>query len=574
MPHSVARVFPFSFVLGTAALALATACTSTGAGVPASAPPQPQAAQLFDGLGAHARTVSTKSKEAQTWFDQALVWTFSFNHDEAIRSFEKAAALDPELAFAWWGVALCHGPHINNPVMDEPRARAAWAALQKAQALAAKASPAEQALIQALAARYTDPAKPPIPMTFEQRAPLDKAYADAMAKVHAQFPDDVDIAVLYAESLMDCRPWDLWDPVTREGRPEAPKVLAALEHALRLNPNHPGANHYYIHAVEASTKPERAVAAADRLRTLVPASGHMVHMPAHIDVRVGQWAKAAEQNRRAIELDTAYRKASPTQGIYRIYMAHNDHFLSWCCMMLGRKEEALAAARHMIATIPAEFAKDAAPFVDPMLLVEMEAMIRFGMWDEVLGVPEPAEYHPIARAYRHFARATALAAKNDVAGAQREQALFASAKATVPEKAMMAQNPAHTVLELASHVLAGEIAYRKGDMDGAVALLTKAVAIEDGLRYMEPPDWFQPARHSLGAVLVAAGRKAEAEKVYREDLRRLPENGWSLFGLSQCLDGAAAAAEAATVKSRLDKAWADADTKIHATCLCVKRAGE
>ena len=566
--------FP-SFACAAAAAAMfvfASSCTSTDAdGTPPATTAPPQRAQLFDDLGAHTRTVSTKNAAAQRWFDQALIWTFSFNHDEAIRSFQQAAELDPELAIAWWGVALCNGPHINNPVMDEPRAKAAWAALQQANT-AANASPAERALIRALAARYTDPATPPIPMTFEQRAPLDHAYAEAMAEVHAQFPDDADIATLYAESLMDCRPWDLWDPVTREPRPETPKALAALEHALRLNPDHPGANHYYIHAVEASTRPERAVAAADRLRTLVPASGHMVHMPAHIDVRVGRWAQAAEQNRRAIELDAAYRELSPTQGIYRIYMAHNDHFLSWCCMMLGRKEEALAAARHMIATIPEGFAKDAAPFVDPMLLVEMEALVRFGMWEDVLRVPEPAAHHPITRAYRHFARATALAALERVAEAEREQALFAAAKAAVPEQAMMAQNPAHEVLDLATHVLAGEIAYRKGDTDTAVAELTKAVAIEDTLRYMEPPDWFQPTRHSLGAVLVAAGRKEEAAKVYREDLARLPENGWSLYGLSLCLDGAATA-EATAVKTRFEKAWSNADTKIHATCLCVKPAG-
>jgi len=547
----------------------ATNSPSTSATQPAAAAPQPP--QLFQGLGSHTRTVSTKNAEAQRYFNQAFTWTFSFNHDEAIRSFQRAAELDPSLAIAYWGIALCNGPHINNPVMDEPRAIAAWDALKKAQAAASKASPAEQALITALAARYTDPSHPSIPFSFADRAPLDKAYADAMAKVYTQFPDDADIATLYGESLMDCRPWDLWEPQTREPRPEAPKVLAALEHALKLNPNHPGANHYYIHAVEASTHPDRAVAAADRLRSLVPASGHMVHMPAHIDVRVGHWGQAAEQNRQSIKADTAYRKLSPTQGIYRIYMAHNDHFLSWSCMMLGRKKESLAAARHMIATIPEGFAKDAAPFVDPMMLVEMEAMMRFGMWDDILKVPEPPAYHPIARAYRHFARASAFAAQEKVADADREQSLFKSAAAAVPEKAMMVQNPAHTVLDLAAHTLAGEIAFRKGETDSAVSELTKAVEIEDSLRYMEPPDWFQPTRHSLGAVLLAAGRKRDAEAVYRADLKRWPENGWSLFGLSQCLDGSGA--EAMAVKARFDKAWSQADTKINATCLCVKPAG-
>ncbi|MBS0196400.1 MAG: hypothetical protein JSR77_06555 [Planctomycetes bacterium] len=563
--------------LALAATSLLSGCATNSSPKPASppaakasAPPTPQAPQLFDGLGSYARTVSTNNPEAQRYFNQALTWTFSFNHDEAIRSYQRAAELDPNLAIAYWGIAFCNGPHINNPVMDEPRALAAWDALKNAQAASPHASPAEQALITALAARYTDPAHPPIPFTFEDRAPLDKAYADAMAKAYAQFPNDADIAALYAESLMDCRPWDLWDPKTQEPRAETPLALAALEHALELNPNHPGANHYYIHAVEASTHPDKAVAAANRLRTLVPASGHMIHMPAHIDVRVGAWVQAAEQNRQAIKADAAYRELSPTQGIYRIYMAHNDHFLAWACMMLGRKQESLAAARHMIATIPESFAKDAAPFVDPMMIVELEAMMRFGMWDEILAVPDFPAYHPISRAYRHFARASALAAQNKIADAQREQDLFKTAAAAVSDKAMMVQNPAHTVLDLAAHTLAGEIAFRKGDTQTAVSELTQAVEIEDSLRYMEPPDWFQPTRHSLGAVLLAANRKADAEKVYRADLARVPENGWALFGLWQCLEGP----QADAVKARFDKAWSQADTKIQATCLCVKPAGK
>jgi len=576
-PHSGA--FPIRPVLAVAALLLAGACTTNTSTPSPGTPPTAgtaavQAPQLFKGLGSHTRTVSTSNPKAQTYFNQALTWTFSFNHDEAIRSFQHAAELDPNLAIAYWGIALCNGPHINNPVMDEPRARAAWDALGMAKSLAQRATPVEQALITALAARYTDPSHPPIPFTFEERAPLDKAFADAMAKVYSQFPNDADIATLYAESLMDCRPWDLWDPKDQSPRPETPKVLAALERALQLNPNHPGANHYYIHAVEASTHPDKAVAAADRLRTLVPGSGHMVHMPAHIDVRVGRWSQAAEQNRQANKIDTAYRTLSPTQGIYRIYMAHNDHFLSWSCMMLGRKQESLAAARHMIATIPEGFARDAAPFVDPMMLVEMEAMMRFGMWDDILKVPEPPAYHPITRAYRHFARASAYAALNNVSDAEREQSLFTAAAAAVPEKAMMVQNPAHQVLDIAAHTLAGEIAYRKGDTSTAVTELTKAVAIEDTLRYMEPPDWFQPSRHSLGAVLLAAGRASEAEKVYRADLERWPENGWALFGLSKCLENSGGnSPEAAAVKARFEKAWSDADIRINATCLCVTPTG-
>jgi tetratricopeptide (TPR) repeat protein len=345
-------------------------------------------------------------------------------------------------------------------------------------------------------------------------------------------------------------------------------VLAALEHALALDPDHPGANHYYIHAVEASTQPDKAIAAADRLRTLVPASGHMVHMPAHIDVRVGSWAQAAEQNRRATAADAAYRAISPRQGTYRIYMAHNDHFLTWSCMMLGREAEALTAARSMIRNIPADFVHDAAPFVDPMMTVELEALMRFGKWDQILEVPAPPAHLPITAAYRYYARSSALAAQGKLDDAQREQQLFKAAVAAVPENARMAQNPAHTVLDLADHALAGEIAYRRGNTEDAVSHLGKAVEIEDSLRYMEPPDWFQPVRHSLGAVLLAADRTDDAEKVYRADLTRWPDNGWALFGLTCCLEKKGSA-EAKAIRARFDKAWANADIKLTATCLCV-----
>lgn len=556
---------PLALIPGACANRAQTQPGATASQPAAQSPSQPP---LFKGMGDHTRAVSTKSPEAQRYFDQALTWTFSFNHDEAIRSYQQAAHLDPDLAIAYWGIALCNGPHINNPVMDEPRARAAWEALQKAQALAPKASAAERALITALAARYTDPAKPPLPLTFEERAPLDKAYTDAMARVYADYPNDADIATLYAESLMDMRPWDLWDYKTQQPRPEAPKVVAALEHALQLNPNHPGANHYYIHAVEASPQPDRANAAADRLRTLVPASGHMMHMPAHIDVRVGRWAQAAEQNRQAAAIDTNYRAISPHQGIYRIYMAHNDHFLTWSCMMLGRREEALSASRHMIHNIPPEFVHDAAPFVDPMMTVEMEALIRFGQWDQILQTPDFPDYLPITRAFRHYARACALGAQSKLEDAAREQQAFRQAAAAVPKDARMVQNPAHQVLDLADHTLAGELAYRRGNTSDAISELTKAVEIEDDLRYMEPPDWFQPVRHSLGAVLLADGRVDDAEKVYRADLSRWPENGWSLYGLSRCLEKKNSP-EAAAVKARFDKAWSHADTKLTATCLCV-----
>lgn len=538
--------------------------TSPATKQPEAAKPAPQ---LFKGLGSHTRKVSTSNPEAQKYFDQALIWTFSFNHDEAIRSYQKAAELDPNLAMAWWGISLCNGPHINNPAMDEAHSKAAWEALKKAESLASKASPVEQALIKALAARYADPTKSPLPLLPEERAPFDKAYAEAMTKVFAQYPADNDVAVLYAESLMDLRPWDLWEH-NGTPRPETPKVLAAIEGVLRSDPNHPGANHLYIHAVEASPNADKANAAADRLRTLVPGSGHMVHMPAHIDVRTGRWAMAAEQNRRAIRIDADYRALSPNQGFYHLYMAHNHHFLSYACMMLGRSEEALDAARDMMAGVPPSFMETSAAIVDAYAAIEIEVLTRFGKWDEMLKLPKPPAALPITTCFWHFGRATALAAQNKVEEALREQQEFRSAVARVPEGAMMAINPAHKVLEVADLTLAGEIAFRKDEIDAAVSSLTKAAKLEDDLKYMEPPDWIQPVRHSLGAVLFNAGRTAEAEQVYRDDLARLPENGWSLFGLAQCLE-ARKSPDAAAVRERFEKAWKDADVKIKATCLCV-----
>jgi tetratricopeptide (TPR) repeat protein len=520
-------------------------------------------------MGPHKRKVTTGSEEAQKYFDQGFNWSFAFNHDEAIRSFRHAAALDPGCAMAWWGIAYSNGPHINFPLMDEERSRHAWDALQKALALREKITPIERALIEALAKRYADPAAGKIPLSFEERAPLDRAYAEAMEKVAGEFPRDSDVLSLAAESLMDLRPWDLWDKTNGEPRPETPRVLALLESALAIDPDHPGACHFYIHAVEASTRPELANAAADRLRTLVPASGHLVHMPSHIDVRTGRWAMAAEQNRQASRVDAGYREISPRQNFYRLYMAHDDHFLAYACTMLGRREEAISAARAMAAKIPADWLEKNAAIADAYTPMEIEVLLRFGLWDQVLSHPQPPAFLPITTAFWRFARSSALAAKGRIAEAESEQGKFKEQVATIPKEAMMAMNPAHTVLRIADLVLDGEIAYQKGDVDRAVAKIGEAAAIEDTLNYIEPPDWVQPARHSLGAILLAAKRYEEAEKVYRIDLARWPENGWALFGLARCLQ-AKGSPEAAAVEARFKKAWAHADTGIHATCLCVK----
>ncbi len=526
---------------------------------------------LFEGMGPHQRKITTASAEAQRYFDQALNWTYAFNHDEAIRSFEQAAKLDPDCAMAWWGKAFCHGPHINNPVMDEAGSIAAWSALQKARGLAGKCTPAERALIEALAARYADPAAGKLPFTADERKPFDEAFAQAMEKVHSAFPDDADITSLYAESLMDLHPWDLYDIQSNAPHPWTGKIVKLIEHALQLAPEHPGANHLYIHAIEASANPGQADAAADVLRTLVPASGHLVHMPSHIDVRVGRWAQAAEQNRQASKIDAAYRKISPDHGIYHIYMAHDDHFLAWTSMMLGRHKEALSAAHDMIRKIPAEFSEAAAPFVDPLASIEISVLMRFGRWEELLALPRPATHLPVTTAMWHFGRGSALAALDRVEEAVAEQAKFRKAVATLPEGTMLQQNKATDGLAVADRILEGEIAFRRGDLDQAVAALREAVEKEDRLRYIEPPDWLQPARHSLGAILLSADRLPEAEAVYRADLARWPENGWSLYGLTECLK-ARKSPEADQVEARFKKAWQHADTPLAATCLCVKMA--
>lgn len=536
-----------------------------------AAPQATEHAQLFDGLGSHTRKVTTDSREAQRYFDQGLTWAYAFNHDEAIRSFTEATRLDPHCAMAWWGIALANGPHINNPTMTPERSAAAWAALTRAreEAAAGYVDPTERMLICALGARYADPAP-------KDRAELDLAYANAMRQVWKAHPDDDDVGCLFAESLMDLHPWDMWENrwsgQANAGAPKAdtPEVLATLETVLRLNPDHPGANHLYIHSVEASPQPERGTPSADRLRAMVPASGHLVHMPGHIDVRVGRWDQAAECNRKAIKADAKYRALSPKQEFYRLYMAHNDHFLAWACMMQGRHDEALKASRAMIAGVPEEFIRTQGAIVDPAAGIVFEVHMRFGRWDDILSEPEPPAALPITRALWRFSRGVAYSAKGQIDEARSEQSRFRALVAAIPADAMMAINPASTVLEIADKVLEGEIAYREGRIDEAVSSLRDAAAIEDSLRYMEPPDWIQPVRHPLGAILLEAGRYDEAEQVYREDLARWPNNGWALFGLAKCQRAQGNTAAADRTDAQFRRAWADADTPIGASCLCVQ----
>jgi tetratricopeptide (TPR) repeat protein len=518
----------------------------------------------FD-LGPHKRTVSTKNPDAQKAFDQGLNWSYSFNHGDAERAFREAARLDDGLAMAWWGVALVNGPHINNSAVDEAHAKTAWEALGEAKKRRDNASEVEKALIDALGARYAWPQP-------ADRKPLDEAYAAAMAEVFKRFPTDADVATLYAESLMDVRPWDQW---TAEGQPQPGtlEVLTALETARRLDPNHPGALHFTIHAVEASPQPERAREAADRLRTLVPDAGHMVHMPSHIDVRLGRWAEAAIANEKAMDADARYNARKLEPGFWGMYMAHNRHFLGYTALMEGRREVALGHMRGVVSMFPPEFVKENAAFADAFQTVYLDALKRFGDWQGILDDKPLVEGLPVSTAHRHFARAVALSALGRVPEAEKEAAAFRTALQAVPKDAAWGANTAAGALAVAVPYVEGEIAFRKGDKETAIAKLREAVAMEDKLKYDEPPAWTVPTRHSLGAALIASRRYADAEAVYREDLKRYPENGWSLRGLGQALEAQDKRAEAEEVKARLKKAWARADVAIDSSCLCIRPGG-
>ncbi|MGE0824427.1 MAG: hypothetical protein AB7G75_03920 [Candidatus Binatia bacterium] len=511
---------------------------------------------LFEGLSALHHPVTTSSPKAQQYFDQGLRLIYAFNHDEATRSFKEAVRLDPNCAMAYWGIAFTLGPNYNLPT-DPDRAKAAYEAAQKALSLAAAVSESERAYIEAIAKRYAaDPEA--------DRAALDKAFADAMREVAKKYPDDPDASTLFAESMMNLRPWDLW---TLDGKPQpgTEEIVATLEGVLKKHPNHPGAIHYYIHAVEPSSQPERAVPYAERLAELAPGAGHLVHMPSHIYMRVGRYKDANESNARAAKVDEDYIETHDIQGVYRImYYPHNVHFQWAAANMEGRSEEALQAARKLVAQMPVEFVKQMpmAEFASPTYLV---GLARFGRWREILEQPAPPAELQFTTAIWHYTRGLAFVGTNQVDEATKEQAKLVEIAAATPAERIVGLNLAAQILTLAVKTLAGEIAAYRGHTNDAVKMLEEAVQLQDTLRYEEPPPWYFPVRQSLGAVLLAAGRAADAEKVYREDLQRNPENGWSLFGLGRSLRAQKKDKEAATVEERFRKAWARADVKLTAS---------
>ena len=543
-------------VIGAALLA---ACSSAPAphdharaATPGAPPP------LFTNLGRHHRTITTSSPAAQAYFDQGLRLLYGFNHYEAQAAFREAVRLDPMCAMCAWGVALTYGSNYNSPT-DAEREQGALAAIAQARTLAATAATErERALIGALAARHS--AAP-----GADRAALDRAYADAMREVARRFPDDLDAATLFADALMNLRPWSLWTP---EGAPQpgTEEIVVTLERVLAADPQHPGGNHLFIHAVEASPDPRRAEAAADRLRGLMPGAGHMVHMPSHIYYRVGRYADAAEVNVRAVAADRAYFAKSQPSPIYRMmYYPHNLDFVWHAAALEGRGVECVRAAREFAASVAPEAVLEM-PDMETAPAAPYLALVRFGRWSEVLAEPAPPPRMLYVTGAWRYARGTALLAtgRRDEAGAELAQ-LRAVRDGVPADRTLAGFFKMADMLTLASEVLAGEIAARAGDADAAVKHLAEAVRLQDAHWFPEPPPWYFPVRQALGAALLQAGRAAEAEAVYREDLRRNPENGWSLFGLAQSLRAQGKGAEATAVDARFRRAWARADVTLTAS---------
>jgi tetratricopeptide (TPR) repeat protein len=513
-------------------------------------------APLFDNLGNYHHKVSTESKEAQRYFDQGLTLCYAFNHAEAIRSFEEAARIDPNCAMAHWGIAFAYGANINMPMSDEAVPKA-YGALQKATELAPKATENEQAYIKALAKRYGE--KPQ-----KDRAPLDRAFADAMREVARSFPDDLDAATLFAEALMDTMPWNYW---LEDGKPkpETVEVLATIESVLKRQPDHLGACHYYIHAVENSPHPERGLAAAHVLRDLVPGAGHLVHMPSHIYLRLGQYHEASLCNERAIAVDDAYIKRYQVQGVYpAMYRAHNVHFLWYSTSMEGRRADSVRAGKQAAAGLT-KMVIEHMPMTQWIKAAPLASMVRYGQWDEILREPQPDADWLYVNAMWRFARGMAFVRTRQMEEAQREAAELAKIADGEPIKALELPNfPGASLVRIAKTVLTSEVAGLKGDTEARLSGLEEAVRLQDKIPYMEPPFWYFPIRQLHGLALMQAGRLIEAEKVYKADLKKNPDNGWSLFGLLQCLR--AQGRNTAAVEKRFRDAWKHADMTLTGSC--------
>ena len=514
-------------------------------------------ATLFENLGNLHHPISTNSKLAQRYFNQGLTLAYGFNHAEAARSFQEAAKLDPECAICYWGVALVLGPNINAP-MEPEAVSEAWRSLQRAIELSKNASEKEKAYIQALAKRY-----PPQPV--EDRKSFDLAYANAMREVAQRYPDDPDAATLFAEALMDTTPWDYWE---EDGtlKPTGKEIIATLESVLQEYPNHIGANHLYIHAVEKE-RPDLGVASADRLMQLVPSSGHLVHMASHIYIRVGRYHDAVLSNQRGIAADNAYAaRNQQLEGIYPLaYMPHNHHFLWFAALMTGQSKVATQAALRT-AKVDGKLMRqpEFAGALQHYYTIPMYTYIRFGQWDRILSTAAPAKDLKYPSGVWHYARGRAFAAKGQIKPAIRElkQLRAIAAIPALQETKIWGFNSTASILNIASEVLAGEIAAQQKNYQQAIAHLQTAVKLEDALVYTEPADWSQPARQSLAGILLKARRFPQAEQAYRDDLKIYPENGWSLYGLMQSLKGQNKQEEAQVVQKQFEQAWQYADSNL------------
>jgi tetratricopeptide (TPR) repeat protein len=510
--------------------------------------PGSKPATLMSGLGDLHHPVSTSNPQAQQFFDQGLRLIYAFNHDEAGHSFQRAAELDPKLAMAYWGIAEAVGPNYNDPASDD-RFKAAHDAIQKALDLSGNGSAIEKAYIEAMAKRF-----PGDPKADRRKAAED--YRDAMREVVKQYPDDLDAATLFAESGMNLHPWGLWHP---DGTPEAgtEEIVSTLESVIRRDPNHLGAIHYYIHSVEASRSPERALAGANRLATLAPAAGHIVHMPAHVYIRTGDYDAAVKTNQKAATADEAYIKASGAQGIYpMMYYSHNLHFIAMCSAMNGNYAESKKAA-DMLAAHVAPAVTDMPP-LEGFMTIPMAVEVRFHRWSDILTAKPPDPAMKVSTVFYHFARGMALAATGKVADAEAEHKLVSEAEQATPEDvvfAMPVNNKAKDILKIAKNVLGAKIALAKNDNEGAINMLRQAVVVQDSLKYDEPPDWFFPVRESLGAVLLSSGNAVEAEKVFRDDLDRNPRNPRSLFGLREALKAQKRDYDAGFIQKQFDASW-------------------
>lgn len=543
-------------------------------------------------LGAYGRAITTSSPQAQRWFDRGLNWLYGFNHAEAIACFGKALESDPDCAMAHWGISYAAGPNYNLPwILYDPAGKAqalreSYDAMQRALAAAANATPVEQALIRALQARY------PQREAIEDQAPWDKAFTVEMRKLFRAWPDDLEVRSVFAEAIMNEMPWQMWDLRTGRategaGTDEAVEVLESALRDLPASWDHPGLLHLYIHLMEMSPFPQRALRAADRLRDLVPDSGHLVHMPTHIDVLCGNYRDVVVYNQKAVVADAKFLAREGAMNFYTLYRCHDHHFVVYGAMFLGQYTPALKAAQELIDTMPEEVLHMPSPpmadFVESYLSVKQHVLVRFGKWGEIIAqeLPKDPDLYCSTTAMMLYAKGVAHSVLGEIEAAERMRASFRAARARVPESRRLNNNTMIDLLAIADEMLSGELEYRRGNFDLAFAHLRRAVVLDDSLPYDEPWGWMQPTRHALGALLLEQGHLAEAEAVYRADLgfdgktNRAcwhPENVWSLHGLHECLTRRGETVEAPLIKSRLDLALARAEVPVRASCLCRREA--